>query len=197
MKKLIVAALMLTTSAIAAPAMAAPVIYTFTGSFSGVNGGEFTDVAATFTGIGDTSTITNNGFSYLTPLTSLSAFGSTVGTFNILSPVSFYVNRNGYAGLYFSATNSYFSGQNNALLNYKGDTNFETVPISFNENPYAATFDTDRGSVTITNAANGTFAASVTGAVPEPATWAMMLAGFGMMGAGLRYRRRSTTAVYA
>ncbi len=35
------------------------------------------------------------------------------------------------------------------------------------------------------------------GAVPEPATWAMMLVGFGMMGATMRYRRRSTRAVYA
>jgi hypothetical protein len=34
-------------------------------------------------------------------------------------------------------------------------------------------------------------------AVPEPATWAMMLVGFGMMGAAMRYRRRSTKAVYA
>jgi len=34
-------------------------------------------------------------------------------------------------------------------------------------------------------------------AVPEPATWAMMLVGFGMMGASMRYRRRSTKAVLA
>jgi len=34
-------------------------------------------------------------------------------------------------------------------------------------------------------------------AVPETATWMMMLAGFGMMGAGLRYRRRSSTVAFA
>jgi hypothetical protein len=34
-------------------------------------------------------------------------------------------------------------------------------------------------------------------AVPEPATWAMMLVGFGMMGATLRYRRRTTAVTYA
>ena len=38
---------------------------------------------------------------------------------------------------------------------------------------------------------------AVAAAVPEPATWAMMLVGFGMMGATMRYRRRSTTTVYA
>ncbi|WP_380874318.1 hypothetical protein ACFB49_47180 [Sphingomonas sp. DBB INV C78] len=33
--------------------------------------------------------------------------------------------------------------------------------------------------------------------VPEPATWAMMLAGFGLVGAGLRSRRREATAQIA
>lgn len=37
---------------------------------------------------------------------------------------------------------------------------------------------------------------SVTAAVPEPATWAMMLLGFGMMGGMLRYRRRSTKVAF-
>ena len=35
---------------------------------------------------------------------------------------------------------------------------------------------------------------SVKQAVPEPSTWAMMLVGFGMVGASLRYRRRTTLA---
>lgn len=34
-------------------------------------------------------------------------------------------------------------------------------------------------------------------AVPEPATWAMMIVGFGMTGASLRHRRRRTAAVIA
>jgi hypothetical protein len=33
------------------------------------------------------------------------------------------------------------------------------------------------------------------GAVPEPATWAMMILGFGMVGMGLRLRRRPDTAI--
>ena len=33
--------------------------------------------------------------------------------------------------------------------------------------------------------------------VPEPATWSLMLAGFGMVGACLRSRRRSTAVTYA
>lgn len=34
------------------------------------------------------------------------------------------------------------------------------------------------------------------GTVPEPATWAMMLVGFGMVGAATRYRRRATTVAF-
>ena len=35
------------------------------------------------------------------------------------------------------------------------------------------------------------------GAVPEPATWGMMLAGFGIVGGTMRYRRRSTKVSFA
>jgi hypothetical protein len=38
---------------------------------------------------------------------------------------------------------------------------------------------------------------SVVSPVPEPATWAMMMVGFAMVGATARYRRRKTTAVIA
>ena len=38
---------------------------------------------------------------------------------------------------------------------------------------------------------------SSAGAVPETATWGMMIAGFGMMGASLRYRRRSSKVAFA
>jgi hypothetical protein len=40
-------------------------------------------------------------------------------------------------------------------------------------------------------------AATVTSAVPEPATWAMMLLGFGMVAATGRHRRRATRATRA
>lgn len=36
-----------------------------------------------------------------------------------------------------------------------------------------------------------------TGAVPEPATWMMMLFGFGVIGGAMRYRRRSTRVSFA
>jgi len=36
----------------------------------------------------------------------------------------------------------------------------------------------------------------LTGTVPEPATWAMMLVGFAMVGAATRYRRRNTSVAF-
>ena len=41
------------------------------------------------------------------------------------------------------------------------------------------------------------FSVDTVSAVPEPATWAMMLIGFAFAGAGLRYRRRQTALSYA
>jgi hypothetical protein len=41
-----------------------------------------------------------------------------------------------------------------------------------------------------------TLATAVNGAIPEPATWAMMIAGFGLAGTAMR-RRRSVTVSYA
>jgi hypothetical protein len=51
-----------------------------------------------------------------------------------------------------------------------------------------------------TSGAAGSYGGTVafaSGAVPEPATWAMMILGFGMVGAGLRMARRPTTVKIA
>ncbi|MDP1026513.1 PEPxxWA-CTERM sorting domain-containing protein [Sphingomonas sp. KR1UV-12] len=59
----------------------------------------------------------------------------------------------------------------------------ETISsISFNNSPAVDAFETANYRIT---------------AVPEPATWAMLLVGFGMVGAASRYRRRSVRAAIA
>lgn len=61
-------------------------------------------------------------------------------------------------------------------------------------NTYQATLSAAGNSVT----AFAKVGEGFTPAVPEPATWAMMLMGFGFMGVAMRRaRRRSTTAVFA
>ena len=57
-------------------------------------------------------------------------------------------------------------------------------------------------SITSPNTSNGPTLANITlssasvAAVPEPANWAMMIVGFGLIGTGLRYRRRGTVLRY-
>ena len=50
-------------------------------------------------------------------------------------------------------------------------------------------------SITFTSGANSYEIASISAAVPEPGVWAMMLVGFGGMGAAMRSRRKAAAAV--
>lgn len=69
---------------------------------------------------------------------------------------------------------------------YYGPTDGYSI---FDINAAASTFVQD-------NPIDGTnFAFRVNGAVPEPATWGMMLAGFGMVGFALRSRRKPAVRV--
>lgn len=56
---------------------------------------------------------------------------------------------------------------------------------------FAADIDDGATGLTYNVAARDAFAP--TGAVPEPATWALMILGFGAAGAALRGRRRALT----
>lgn len=92
-------------------------------------------------------------------------------------------------------------------------TGLGSAGISFNrtsgdndliENLVLQNIDLAAGNYTLTvmgttSGRNGSFsgstaftAAAATGAVPEPATWAMMLLGFGAVGYGMRRQRRSS-----
>lgn len=57
----------------------------------------------------------------------------------------------------------------------------------------SATLDSALGFGTFSQLRLGGLVAGQTGAVPEPATWAMMLLGFGGMGVALRRRRKAAT----
>lgn len=70
--------------------------------------------------------------------------------------------------------------------------------------PFGVTFDGTALSVDFAGANNQIAFDDITlgsatpgGVVPEPATWAMMLVGFGMMGASMRYRRKNTAVSFA
>lgn len=53
------------------------------------------------------------------------------------------------------------------------------------------------GNTARTNIIGNLSVTSAVAAIPEPATWAMMLVGFGMVAGTVRYRRRDIKTVYA
>lgn len=98
-------------------------------------------------------------------------------------------------GIEFALSNSLFTTPIAGLTYYDGQqfpTNGSAVTLRLSQSfgysvAGGASYGADRlGSVTLGAAA-----------VPEPATWAMLLVGFGMIGGSMRYRRRSTQAIYA
>lgn len=69
--------------------------------------------------------------------------------------------------------------------------NFTNAGVTFEGIAHSINFGGTAGN---TGYDNVTFGSAVAGGgvVPEPYTWAMMLLGFGMLGTGMRYRRRGT-----
>ena len=134
---------------------------------------------ATFGPVGSTGGITqtlstNAGQSYLISFDLQNLFGGTPNFYEVL-----------FGGV------SLFTATNSAAFGY---TNFSTTAtalgvstdLAFNFRHDPTFFALDNVSVTAVN-----------GAVPEPATWAMMLIGFGAMGVSMRRRRRTKTLLQA
>lgn len=99
----------------------------------------------------------------------ITAIGNSTGQYSGLTSLEFYSSNVG--GLF----GNYFGAQI-----YSGST---SAPAIFQSGSFAALFDNNpnlAGTVTIS-------------AVPEPATWAMMLIGFGAVGFVMRRRRQTTT----
>ncbi len=62
---------------------------------------------------------------------------------------------------------------------------------------YSVNLGSGRASFINTIGSGPLIGLTATGVVPEPSTWAMLLAGFAMVGAALRYRRRAPQIIYA
>jgi hypothetical protein len=98
------------------------------------------------------------------------------------------------SGMYNSVTGLFTAGSASTV----GDTTYQVTGFGWNRSPNSdivSPFSPTKGGDT--SDYTGLFSFDATAAVPEPATWAMMLLGFGMIGGAARYRRRSTQVVYS
>ncbi|HEX4179367.1 MAG TPA: PEPxxWA-CTERM sorting domain-containing protein [Caulobacteraceae bacterium] len=180
-------------------AHAATITYIFTGTASGSLGATpFTDASFTVTEIGDTTAIIppgGPGGEFFAPITdatftvdgssgSLSGMGLTNTV--VLNPSS------SFPAIVFGQGNS-LGGVAEGLINPA----FETYGLA---GPFPLTSGTPSfipqvyvtsagASLEFDSASSVSFQAI--GGVPEPATWAVMLAGFGGLGAVMRGRRRA------
>ena len=76
-----------------------------------------------------------------------------------------------------------------------GFTQF-TGPAIFTGTANAPVFSVGTFALSSIRSGNSTLTITQVAAIPEPATWMMMLLGFGLIGASLRYGRRTTTVSY-
>ena len=188
MKSLYLAAALAATALTATSASAAtPLTVTYNGSITGSSVGAVNNL---------------NGPVVFTGLTTLE--DAQDGSFDFSNFTALYDN-----ALFTFADVSASFAQSNVLNLFTGTT----LITSFNFAPgtnfvvgqdFATTLGAG-GTFTVTPSAGnvnftggvGTVTSSVSAAVPETATWGMMIAGFGMMGAALRTRRRSTKVSFA
>jgi hypothetical protein len=203
-KALLAATVAISGLTAATAANAVVVVYTneaaFTAAITGATNNTFpftdlTDVGATYTGGAVTFTSPGNllvGYndgSYGTNVAYLASSGTT-GIASTASGVGFFLG--GYEG---AQTISYSFGGTAGTFNVPSSPN--TAFLGFVNTTGALTGNfTSIGELDFTRFITGNTPAAA-GAVPETATWGMMLAGFGMIGSGLRSRRRSTKVSFA
>jgi hypothetical protein len=227
---------------LAAPALAADVIYTFnTTGNSSVNGGygnafNFTSGSLTMKVTGWQANLSNNDITKAY----VGAYGTGLGVTGLgdSNGGSYYHqidNVNGYVDFVmlefdravsltgvslYSYTMGYSSSKDNDLAYYNAGalnsnlTLYDNVPSVWTEVggtggngyvPIGATGVSTKwlvGAALISDRDDGFKIASIkvtelVGAVPEPATWAMMLLGFAGVGGALRVRRRKAEAITA
>lgn len=202
MFRIAIAALLTVSAAgfTAGTASATILTYTLSGTGSGsIGGNAFTNTSFAFTLVGDTAAYSQLSASsfVIDPLNSASfVIGSTSGNFSIPTRLGTFNNGN---GVFFSRSSS-IGGSD--LFDF---TTSSTIDISTVFGSVTATsifalnqftnVSTTAGLLSLDTATNVVFSNGPTGGtVPEPASWAMMIGGFGLVGAAMRRRRVALTA---
>jgi hypothetical protein len=189
------ALLVAATATIGSGASAAIVDYYISGDGSGVMNGTDWSGVFTITLVGDNSTVSGNE---IDPLLSASVAIPGDGTAILSIPTRLGINT-GNDAVYFSRSpggedlfDFYLSPSDAAAFNFQAGYGPVTGTGVFALNQFQNVL-TNEGPLTFNTSGDVQFWSS--GAVPEPATWAMMLAGFAGLGfAGCRARRNAAVA---
>ena len=186
-----------------APALAAPITYSFSGRLSGsLDGTGFALAPVTFIFSSDTDTVFQPTpavrptlYNTLSGVLGFSVAG-TAGTFDAPYNVfSITQGSNGVVGFTETGSNDLIDVRDPALAGYdlRGPAGPVTnQPIDFLN--FDTAFATSRGELVLfdDDDASVTFTGLLGGTVPEPETWSLMIAGFGMI--GIAARRRAVAA---
>ncbi len=162
-------------------------------------------VISTFWGqqVGTSGRLNTTGYNPLTNPTFGAYTSRTLGAYNAADPLmqgvtslsSVYYNAEYTAGLDNGATLAASWDNGNPLAAYSANKKVAAITLYPNVAQYQhATGDYRQ---LFGNALALTAGAPSVAAVPEPATWAMMIGGCGMVGGSMRYRRRKTTVSFA
>jgi len=126
-----------------------------------------------------------NAFTAGTSAIGANFFGSDINGAFVAAPLGLTVTVTDASG---TVTQTLISPTTSTFLGFTSTGGLSQLTV-------AATVPTSSYWATVNNLTLGRI--SVTPTVPEPATWAMMLVGFGMIGATARYRRRKTALTFA
>lgn len=168
-------------AALASPAAAAQYVVNFD-TTSTIFGGAFQTLRSTITTSNTSTQIGGQTAFAITGISGTLNGGAITGLFDAPGSPTYYL---------FTTGPTFLDGSG-VRFNAGGYTNI----AFFHQDNVPATEYRINGGGTIS--AFGTASATaVGGAVPEPATWAMMIGGFGAIGGTLRYRRRKVSVSFA
>jgi hypothetical protein len=201
MRRLIGLGTLLVAVAAAVPAAAipsaVPIRYTISGSFTGWLGEDsFVDTQLTFTGLGNTGTFFDSGDVTLVPVTLTVTNPLGAGPLSVTTREAFGVNRADGGYVFFEQ----IDGSGNQLYNFPVVATNATfgsysgrsfVGATTADYTFSSSTSTTGGVLAPISGTDITFSAT---AVPEPAVWGLMIAGFGLVGASQRGRRSGVVA---
>lgn len=167
--------------ALGAPAEA--VVLTFVGGHANIDGPVTADPATTGTGFTDSFTFDTTGMSSASISGSLTTHWLTDSNGNVVEDLDF-----------TSITLDGVLLNNNSTSDANEEWSLPSGPLLAGPHSLLVNYNIDAASAANHAAYSGDLYLTSAAPAPEPASWAMFIGGFGMVGAGLRARRRTRVA---